>query len=235
MGINSAILSRTGGNIGIGFARSRSTWPAPSWSRFCRFGSVRRGLLGVTIASVTPEIAQNYGLKETRGALVTSVSPSSAAENAGVEIDDIITAVNGETVDDAGQLRNAIGLLRAGEKVRIDLLRDGKRRGLTATLGEAESVAQRDVGELDPVFQGARFLTSEEGRPDYAGTAGVLVADVEAGSPAAVRGLRPGDVITHVNRQRVLNISEFREIIDGAPSVILRVRRGGRGVLILMR
>ncbi len=234
VGINSAIFTRTGGNIGIGFAIPVNM-ARTIMEQILQFGSVRRGLLGVTIASVTPEIADNYGLKETRGALVTSVSPNSAAENAGVEIDDIITAVNGEAVEDAGQLRNAIGLLRAGEKVRIDLLREGKRRGLTATLGEAEAVAQRDIGELDPVFQGAQFLTSEEGRPEYAGTAGVLVTDVEAGSPAAVRGLRPGDVITHVNRQRVLNLGEFRDIIDGAPSVILRVRRGGRGVLILMR
>jgi Do/DeqQ family serine protease len=234
VGINSAIFTRTGGNIGIGFAIPVNM-ARTIMEQILQFGSVRRGLLGVTIASVTPEIAENYDLKETRGALVTSVSPNSAAETAGVAIDDIITAVNGEPVEDAGQLRNAIGLLRAGEKVRIDLLRDGKRRGLTATLGEAETIAQRDIGELDPVFQGAQFLTSEEGRPEYAGTAGVLVADVEAGSPAAVRGLRPGDVITHVNRQRVLNLSEFRDIIDGAPSVILRVRRGGRGVLILMR
>ncbi len=234
IGINSAIFTRSGGNIGIGFAIPVNM-ARTIMEQILEFGSVRRGLLGVTIASITPEIAQNYDLKESRGALVTSVSPNSAAEQAGVQIDDIITAVNGESVSDAGQLRNAIGLLRAGDKVRIELLREGRKRNLTATLGEAETLEARDVGELDPVFQGAQFATSDESSPQYAGVSGVLVSAVEAGSPAAIRGLRTGDVITHVNRKRVLNLTEFRDIIEDADSIILRVSRGGRGALILMR
>jgi len=234
VGINSAIFSRSGGNIGIGFAIPVNM-ARTIMEQILEFGSVRRGLLGVTIASITPEIAENYGLKESRGALVTSVSPNSSAEKAGVEIDDIITAVNGDEVTDAGQLRNAIGMLRAGDKVRIDLLRGGKKRNFTATLGEVEAVEQRDVGELDPVFQGAQFATSDPGSAEYSGVAGVLVSDVQPGSPAAVRGLRSGDVITHVNRKRVLNLTEFRDVIDAAQSIILRIDRGGRGALILMR
>jgi Do/DeqQ family serine protease len=234
VGINSAILSGSGGNIGIGFAipvnMARSVM-----DQLISFGSVRRGLLGVNIATVTPEIAEGYGLEATSGALITLVADGSAAENAGLVIGDVIVSVDDQIVEDAGSLRNAIGLLRPGDTVEVGLIRDGREQTIMAVLGEANAPATeplQQLAEVDPVFEGADFATNDE---SSTGIAGILVTEVQSGSPAALRGLRSNDVITHVNRQRVRTLGEALDIISTARSVILQVQRGNRGVLILMR
>ena len=236
VGINTAIFSGSGGNIGIGFAipvnMARSVM-----DQIISFGGVRRGLLGVNIGTVTPDVAETYDLEDTTGAFVTEVSSGSAAEAAGLEIGDVIVSVDGEAMDGPGALRNSIGLLRPGDTVTVGYMRDGELNTVMATLGERPSagVAQR-LSEIDPEFTGAEFATNNEARDDFNGTEGVLATVVEPGSAAYVNGLRSGDVITHVNRQRVRSLEEAREIIGAArSSVILQVARGNRGVLILMR
>jgi Do/DeqQ family serine protease len=236
IGVNSAILSGSGGNIGIGFAipvnMARSIM-----DQIVDYGSVRRGLLGVNIAQLTPEIAEDYELDGTSGALVTAVSTGSAAERAGLQINDVIVSVNGQSITDPLALRNAIGLLRPGDRVEVAFIRDGERRTVNAVLGEldAPALAADNLGETDPRFDGAELATNSEQRPDYNGVPGVLVAAVEAGSPAAQRGLETGDVITHVNRQRVRTLDEAREIIESARSVVLQVSRDNRSFLVLMQ
>jgi Do/DeqQ family serine protease len=234
VGVNSAILSGNGGNIGIGFAipvnMARSVM-----DQLIAFGSVRRGLLGVNIATVTPEIADGYSLDATSGALITLVADDSAAENAGLEIGDVIVSVDDEPVADAGSLRNAIGLRRPGDAVEVGIVRDGSPQTVTAVLGETNAPPEdppQQLAEIDPVFEGAEFATSDEGST---GVGGLLVTNVQSGSPAALRGLRGNDVITHVNRQRVRSVAEAVDIVSSARSVILQVQRGNRGVLILMR
>lgn len=236
IGINTAIFSRSGGNIGIGFAipvnMARSVM-----NQIITFGSVRRGLLGVNIDVVTPDVAETYELDSTSGALVTQVVSGSSAESAGLQIGDVIVSVDGEVMDSPNTLQNAIGLLSPGDEVTVGYMRDGELNNVTATLGERPSagVAQR-LSEIDPEFTGAEFATNNEARDDFNGTEGVLATVVEPGSAAYVNGLRSGDVITHVNRQRVRSLEEAREIIGAArSSVILQVARGNRGVLILMR
>jgi len=204
------------------------------------YGGVRRGLLGVSIATVTPEIAESYDLADTSGALVTAVNSDSAAEAAGLEIGDVITSINGEPVDDPGALRNAIGLLRPEDTVTVSYFREGRAQTTTATLGEATAAGGPELGperlaEIDPAFEGAEFATNDENRPNFNGVEGMLATQVESGSAAYLRGLRTGDVITHVNRQRVRTVEMAREIITDARSVILQVSRNNRGVLILMR
>ena len=199
------------------------------------FGSVSRGLLGVNIATVTPEIAEDYDLEATSGALITLVTNNSAAENAGLEIGDVIVSVDDQPIADAGSLRNAIGLRRPGDTVEISVIRDGREQRITAILGEITSPPEdplQRLAEVDPAFEGAEFATSNENR---AGIAGLLVSEVQPGSPAALRGLRSNDIITHVNRQRVQSLAQTIDIISSARSVILQVQRGNRGVLILMR
>jgi len=236
VGINSAIFSRSGGNIGIGFAipvnMARSVM-----DQIIAFGSVRRGLLGVSIATITPEIAESYDLNTTSGALVTVVGSDSAAEQAGLQIGDVITSVNDGPIEDPSALRNAIGLMRPGDRAEIGFIREGRQRSVTATLGELdtpEAVAQ-SLAEVDAVFEGADFATNDETRTNFNGVPGVLATQVQAGSPAYLRGLRSGDVITHINRQRVRSLGEARDIVADARSVILQVQRDARGVLILMR
>src|ERR1700680_2701690 len=125
VGINSAILSRSGGNIGIGFAIPVNMVKGVM-DQLIKYGQVKRGVLGVNIYNVTPDIAKEFGLTESSGALVAGVAQGSAAERAGVKTGDIITSINGIAMKGAGELRNAIGMLRVRDKVEIGMLRDGK-------------------------------------------------------------------------------------------------------------
>ncbi len=237
VGINSAIISRTGGNVGIGFAIPANQ-VREVMEQLIATGTVRRGLLGVNIQDVTPEIAATFGLPGNSGALVSQVSPDSAAERAGIQIEDVIVSINGTRLRDSGSLKNAIGLLPPGQSVAVGLIRDGREQTVTAVLGELAPAAavtaappQEEATELDAVFEGAELVdnSSPNGLP------GLVVARVDPGSPAAERGLRPGDVITKVNRVRVRTLAEALPLMEDARAIILEVQRGDRGLLVLMR
>ncbi len=237
VGINSAIISRSGGNIGIGFAIPVNMVRS-IMEQLITHGSVSRGLLGVRISNVTPEVAETYGLHDNSGALVAAVSPDSAAERAGIEIGDVIVSINEHRVRDPGSLKATVGLLRPGETVQVGVIRDGREQKIAATLDEVTAATaaaeeleeEAESAQLDPVFEGAQIVDNEEG-----GVAGLLVARVDPGSTAAERGLRPGDIITKINRVRVRNLLEAAQILDDARSIILEVQRGNRNQLILMR
>ena len=241
IGVNSAIFSRSGGNIGIGFAIPVNM-ARTVMDQLIDFGAVRRGLLGVSIAMVTSDIADSYDLENTSGALVTIVGSNSAAETAGLQIGDVITSVNNQSIENPSALRNAIGLMRPGDEVTVGYVREGDLQTVTAILGELQSasiqeepVEAESLAEVDPVFEGAVFDTNSPSRSSFNGVLGVVATLVEPESPSFLRGLRTGDVITHINRQRVQSVNAAREIIEDARSVILQVSRDNRGVLILMR
>jgi Do/DeqQ family serine protease len=236
IGVNSVIVSRNGGNIGIGFAIPVNM-ARGIMEQLIQFGQVSRGLLGVSINNLTPETAQLYGLANSAGALVMAITPDSAAERAGLEVNDVIVSVDEHNVRGPGSLRNAIGLLRPGTQVQVGVIRDGRERTIAAVLGEAPrsvqpaaEVPEEPAEDLDPVFAGAELVDNAD-----SGVAGLFVAGVESGSPAWERGLRTGDVITHVNRVRVRNLAEATELIENARSIILQVQRGNRNQLLLMR
>jgi serine protease DegQ len=236
VGINSAIISRTGGNVGIGFAIPVNLARA-IMRQLIDNGTVRRGLLGVSINDVTPDIAATLELPGNSGALVREVTPNSAAERAGIQIEDVIVSINGARLRDSGSLRNAIGLLPPGEEVTVGLIRGGREQTVKAVLGELEQTAtaaatpeQVEEPALDAVFEGAEIVENSAGS-----VPGLLVARVDPGSPAAERGLRPGDVITKVNRVRVRSMPEALAIMQGARAIILEIQRGTRSQLILMR
>jgi serine protease Do/serine protease DegQ len=228
VGINSAIISRTGGNIGIGFAVP-SEIARSIMGQILDFGEVRRGLLGVSITTIDAEGAKALGAGVNRGALVSDVQPGSAAEEAGLRVDDIIVRVDNKKIDDSRALLNAIGLKGSGETVRIELLRDGETRSVTATLGE-RTLTQSTGEEIHPGLTGAQFTaeTTTSG-------GGVEVANVDPGSPAAQRGLRSGDVVIAVNRIRVRNLEELREIAGRNEILFLLVRRGDRQLMLQIR
>jgi serine protease DegQ len=237
VGINSAIISRTGGNVGIGFAIPVNQ-VREVMEQLIATGTVRRGLLGVNIQDVTPEIAATFGLPGNSGALVSQVSPDSAAERAGIQIEDVIVSINGTRLRDSGSLKNAIGLLPPGQSVAVGLIRDGREQTVTAVLGELALATaatapppEEEATELDAVFEGAELVdnSSQNGPP------GLVVARVDPGSPAAERGLRPGDIITKVNRVRVRTLAEALPLMEDARAIILEVQRGDRGLLVLMR
>jgi Do/DeqQ family serine protease len=236
VGINSAIISRTGGNVGIGFAIPVNM-VRTVMDQLVATGTVRRGLLGVNIQDVTPDLAATYGLSGNSGALVTRVAENSAAERANIQINDIIVSINGKRLRDSGSLRNFIGLLQPGESVAVGLIRDGREQTVTAVLGEIEPATtvataplEKEKSELDTVFEGADLVDNTA-----AGSPGLLVARVDPGSPAYERGLRPGDIITKVNRVRVRTLAEAVPLMETARAIILEVQRGTRSQLILMR
>jgi Do/DeqQ family serine protease len=227
VGINSAILSRTGGNIGIGFAIPVNMVRGVM-DQLIKYGQVKRGILGVQLYSVTPDIAKEFGLTETTGALVAGVAQGSAAERAGVKTGDIITSLNGANMKSSGELRNAIGMLHVGDKVELGLLRDGKPRKVTALIAERGEAESASAAEINRGLDGAELADAPDG-------GGILVNKVQEASAAAQTGLRANDVIVGVGRTPITNMKSFREAVKGATVLLLRVRRGGDTLLLPVR
>jgi len=233
IGINSAIFSNSGGNIGIGFAIPVNIAKA-IMAQLIEYGEVRRGLLGVSISDFNAETAKAYSMQGTeQGALVQEVVAGSAAEKAGIEVGDVIVAVDGDSVKSAGDLRNKIGLRRSGDQVRIDVMREGKRRQVRATLDQQSVVEPVAAADIHPGLEGAEFS-------DYAGDgshngAGVRVDAVAPNSPAAFAGLRPNDVIMAVNRTRVRSLADLRTAAEGQAVLVIQGQRGNRRFALQIR
>jgi len=228
VGINSAIISRTGGNVGIGFAVP--TEIAGSIMRqLLDYGEVRRGLLGVSIQTINADVAEALNAEVARGALVTRVEPGSAAEQAGLRVDDIIVGVNAKEIDSASSLRSTIGLMRSGDPVDISYIRDGETLTTSTALGEQRAV-QRTGSEMHPGLAGAQFAAASTTDGD-----GIEVLDVEPDSPAAQRGLRAGDVIMKVNRTPVADLDDLIAIASESRILFLLVRRGDRDLMLQVR
>ncbi|MDP9014562.1 MAG: DegQ family serine endoprotease [Pseudomonadota bacterium] len=227
VGINSAILSGSGGNIGIGFAIPVNMVKGVM-DQLIKYGQVKRGILGVNIYNVTPEIAKEFGLTDSSGALVAGVTPGSSAERAGIKTGDIITSINGVTMKGAGELRNSIGMLRVGDKVEIGLLRDGKPRQVTALIAERSEVESASAADINPGLEGADLTDAPDG-------GGVLVRSVQDGSPASQAGIKANDLIVGVGRTPVTNTKTFRQAAKGANVLVLNVRRGSAVFLIPIR
>ena len=228
VGINSAIVSRTGGNVGIGFAVP-SEIARSIMRQILDFGEVRRGLLGVSIQTIDAESAKALGAEVNSGALVSAIEPGSAAETAGLHVDDIIVRVNHKKIDNSRELANAIGLKGSGEIIDIEFVRDGTTRRLQATLGQ-RTIIQSSGSDVHPGLQGARFATSSANA-----TGGIDVTEVQPGSAAAQRGLRSGDIIIAVNRQQVQNLQQLQEIADTNRILFLLVQRGDRSLMLQIR
>ena len=227
VGINSAILSGSGGNIGIGFAIPVNMAKGVM-DQLIKYGQVKRGVLGVSIYDVTPDVAKEFGLADASGALVSAVTQGSAAERAGVKTGDIIVSINGSAMKNARELRNAIGMLRIGDQVEIGLLRDGKTHQVTALVAERSETDTANAAEISRGLEGADLGDA----PD---DGGVLVRSVQDGSPAAQAGLRTNDLIVGVGRTPVSNTKSFREASKGLNLLLLNVRRGSGVVLIPIR
>jgi Do/DeqQ family serine protease len=231
VGINTAILSQSGGNMGIGFAIP-SNMVKNVMQQLIEFGEVRRGALGISILSLTADFRKSLGLGDNvQGVLVSQVVEGSAAEKAGILAGDVITSVNGQDVKGAGELRNRIGMLRVGERVQLGLIREGKPQRVTAVIAGQTEVAA-EASQLHPALAGAEL---SDAAAEQVQGGGVLVQSVEAGSPAARIGLRANDVIVVVDRNRVATVAQFREAIKDRASFLLQIRRGQQVVLLPVR
>ncbi len=229
VGINSAIISRSGGNVGIGFAVPTEIAKSVM-KHILDYGEVRRGLLGVSIQTIDSEIAKALEIDVDSGALVSLIEPGSAAEDAGLRVDDIIVAVNDEKISGASELRNTIGLMGSGEEIDIEFIRGDETLSTTATLGEQQRIANVSSGvgsDVHPGLEGAEFGTSS--------TQGIEVESVVADSPAAQRGLRAGDIITAANRREVRNLEDLGSIAAANTRLFLLVQRDERAILLQIR
>jgi serine protease Do len=245
VGINSQIVSPTGGNIGIGFAIP-SNMARSVMDQLLKSGKVRRGQLGITIQPVTSEIAASLGLAEPRGVLVNSVQQGSAAGRAGMRRGDVITAFNGEAVEDGNRLRNRVATTAPGTEVTLTVLREGKEQQLRVTLDEAAS-GEKTAGAQSGSEESASGKLGVRGQPltpEIASqfgidrnTQGLVVAGIEPASPAAESGIQPGDVIMEIDRQAVRSAQDITAAVERAHGrpVLLLVNRHGQTVYVAVR
>lgn len=243
IGINSQILSPSGGSIGIGFAIP-SNMAKGVMEQLVKGGKVRRGQLGVQIQDVTSDIAASLDLKEIRGVIIGAVTPGSAGERAGLKQGDVITALNNAPVNDVNGLRNRVASTAPGTDVTLTIIRDGREQQLKATLGEFNQTAQRGAGEDNSGNGNGAGSSEATGKlgirvqpltPELAselqlqsGAQGVVVAEVDPNGPAA-DGLQRGDVIVQVNRQPIRSTADLTAAISRSatrPALLLINRRG---------
>ena len=235
VGINTAILARGGGNIGIGFAIP-SNMAYQIMQQLVSYGKVERGQLGVAVQDLTPDLAKAFNLDSNRkGAVVVEVHQGGPAHKAGIKPGDIVVSINGKQVDDASDVRTSIGLLRVGDKVELGVFRNGKHLSLGAVIAGAKQVSV-DVDGLGAHLTGAEFSNIDAGHPLHGRISGVLVRDVKRGSSASAIGLRKGDIIIAVNRMRVRNVKELLAAVKKTSNqLLLQIRRGRASVTLLLR
>ena len=231
VGINSAIISQSGGNVGIGFAVPTEI-ASSIMNQILDYGEVRRGLLGVSIQTIDSEVAKVLEIDVDNGALISMIEPGSAAEGAGLRVDDIIVEVNNEKISGASELRNTIGLKGPGEEIEIRYVRGDETLTTMATLGQQQQRAETPSAgvEIHPGLSGAEFATSSSTTSQ-----GIEVAGVVPESPAAQRGLRAGDIITAANRREVRGLDDLATIAAASSRLFLLVQRGDRAILLQIR
>jgi serine protease Do len=241
VGINSQIVSPSGGNIGIGFAIPASM-AQNVMAQLVKGGAVRRGQLGVTVQGVSSEIAKSLGLPTVKGALVSSVVPGSPAAKAGVERGDVITSFGGAPVEDGNSLRNHVAATAPGSPVTFRVFRRGQEKQLRTILGElagAKSASNEGAAESGHGKLGltVKPLTPEDARElGVSSGKGLVVAGVDPAGPAAAAGFRPGDVIEEVNGKPVSDAGALTAAVKASedrPALVLVSRKGGTIFLTL--
>ncbi|CAN5146491.1 DegQ family serine endoprotease [soil metagenome] len=254
IGINSQILSGgpSGGSIGIGFSIP-SNMAKSVMDQLLQDGKVRRGMLGINIQNITDDTAKALDLKDRSGILVSNVKSGSAADKAGIKRGDIITAINGDKIEDSNVLRNKVAGTLPGTEIKLTVVRDGESRELTATLDEFElSDSQRPNPDREspgdgvaPQNQGGRLgLSLEPLTPQTArqlgidpGEGGLAVTDVDPSGPAAEAGISRSDVILEINRKPIATMDDVRTTLGGAGDrpVLLLITRGGQTVYVTVK
>ena len=243
IGINTAILSRSGGSNGIGFAVP-TNMIIKIMDQLIDYGEVRRGQIGVTIQDITPGLMRAMNLPSRQGALVSQVMSNSPAERAGLEAGDVIIALNDIQIKNADGIRNAVGFVERGETVEISYLRNGKTIKTKIKVEKAPDEKDVDLDEKPDqsdssatpdfsAFDGASFSNIPANTDVAGGRKGVIITDVKRASAAYDFGLRKGDIVRRVNNKIIDNLSDFKNIIaDFEGPVALRIQRGSRQIFI---
>ena len=242
VGMNTAIFSRSGGYMGIGFAIPINM--AKNIEQQLRStGKITRGWLGVMIQDVNEDLAKQFGSQNKRGALVSEVTPDSPAQRGGLLQGDIITSINGRAIDNVADLRNRIAETAPNTSVTLRILRNGQEKDLKLSIGEQPKNLGTRTGagtsSLDSMGLSLQDLTDQVARQfGYEKDQGVLIASVEPGSAAEVAGLAGGQLIEEVNRTRVRNTKELEQVLNknrGSKQVLLRVRVDGGSRYVVLQ
>lgn len=232
IGVNTAIFSPSGGNVGIAFAIPAAT-AKEIVGELIENGTVVRGWLGVQIQPVTSDIAEALALDEASGAMVTEPQTDSPADKAGIRSGDVITEVNGRSVRGPKALARLIGEFDPDSKVSLTIMRNGKEMEVGVTLGSLNDTLAAGLNEPEKPEEGKLGLALSMS-PDGDG---VLITEVQPGSPADMKGLRPGDVVTSVNGEKVVNPGDVGELVDevrkaGRKSALFQLKRNGSSSFI---
>jgi serine protease Do len=244
VGINTAIISQSGGYQGVGFAVP-STMARPVTESLAKSGKVVRGHLGIGIQDLTPDLAKSFGLDAPKGVLVSDVKDEGPAAQAGLRQGDVITKYQGMPVDGPRALQRAVTQTPIGAKVQITVIRDGREQAVTATIGEQHETAQiakAESGDAEHALAGVsvRSLEPREARElGLSGKAqGVLVVGVEPDSKAERAGLSEGDVISEINRRPVKSVQDFERVASDLKkdqSGLLLVYRRGNALFLTVK
>ena len=243
IGINSAIVTRSGGNQGIGFAVPIRIVKGVM-KQLESYGEVRRGRIGVVIQDITPDLRKALSLGSLNGALISDVNDDTPAERAGLEPQDVVTEFNGDPILDSADLRNAVGLLEPGARANITYMRNGKRRTTRIEVAEVDDdksapAAKTDNADPEPMlesFDGASITDIPDDLELRGGSEGVLVASVSRGSKASRSGLRKGDVIRRVGSTDVSSLTDFENAIEGKDGPFaLSIERSGSNLFLAVK
>ncbi len=228
IGINTAIIAPSGGNVGIGFAIP-SNMAIRLKNSLVKHGEVKRGLLGVTVQDLTPELSQAFDIKTNNGAVISRIEADSPAETAGLEPGDVIVAINGRPVKNSASIRNAVGLLQIGDRVELKVIHKGKSISRVAIIGKPkrELYGGRSI---HPTLSGL-----ELGRTQKNQVEGVLIEKIDGTSYAWRAGLRPGDIIVVANKYRIRSLDDLAKVVRGQRSILLNVQRGREAFLVLLQ
>lgn len=230
IGMNTAIFSRSGGYMGVGFAIPINLAKAIA-HQLIDEGQVTRGFLGIVIQQLTPELADSFGIEASQGILVAQVTDDSPAEQAGLRQGDVILSYQGKPVKDIGNFRNRVSLTRPGSREQLTIIRDGQRQTMTVTIGELKkdqqlaSASAQKTDELGLTVQTLSPQLAEQLDTEFA--EGVVVTSVEPGSVAEMAGIKAGTLILQVNQKRIKSAVEFNKAVQATNSK--------KGVLLLIR
>jgi Do/DeqQ family serine protease len=227
MGINTAIVAPSGGNVGIGFAIP-ANMVNNLVAQIIEHGEVKRGVLGISGRDLDKELAKGFGLDTQHGGFINEVVSGSAADKAGLKAGDIIISVNGKKIKTFQELRAKVATLGAGAKVDLGIMRDSNEKRITVVLGEADNAASSEAGAIHPMLQGANLENSSR--------SGIEITDVAQGSPAAINGLKKGDLIVGINRNKISDLKTLKaRLKDQQGGVALKILRDNSLLYLVLR